>query len=294
MKVEDIKKILVIGAGTMGHGIAELAAIAGYQVYLSDVSQDILNSAMDKVKWSLTKLKERGTIKEDVETVLQRIRPVVGLDKTVSDADFSIEAITEKIDVKRQTFAKLDELLPPHAILATNTSSLPVSKIAEATKRPDKVVGMHYFNPPALMPLVEVMKGDKTSDETAKVTYELAKKLGKQPIMINKDIPGYVVNRILGGINIASCIVVEKKLASTCFASSKINCSKYMTSSTLPSLTSVTIKGCRSRATASSPAPNLDVTLTIRNLSISLNLSQSALSWVRSIVDGSQKSFLPS
>ncbi|AHC51410.1 3-hydroxyacyl-CoA dehydrogenase [Sulfolobus acidocaldarius SUSAZ] len=213
MKVEDIKKILVIGAGTMGHGIAELAAIAGYQVYLSDVSQDILNNAMDKVKWSLTKLKERGAIKEDVETVLQRIKPVVGLDKTVSDADFSIEAITEKIDVKRQTFAKLDELLPPHAILATNTSSLPVSKIAEATKRPDKVVGMHYFNPPALMPLVEVMKGDKTSDETAKVTYELAKKLGKQPIMINKDIPGYVVNRILGGINIASCIVVEKKLA---------------------------------------------------------------------------------
>ncbi|AAK42645.1 3-hydroxyacyl-CoA dehydrogenase/enoyl-CoA hydratase family protein [Saccharolobus solfataricus] len=213
MKVEDIKKILVVGAGTMGHGIAEIAAISGYKVYLSDISQDILNNALERIRWSLSKLQERGQIKESVDTIMSRITTIVGLDKTVSDADFSIEASTERMDIKRQVFSKLDELLPPHAILATNTSSLPISKIAEATKRQDKVVGMHFFNPPVLMQLVEVMKGDKTSDETAKITYDLAKKFGKQPIMINKDVPGYVVNRILGQINIASCILVEKKVA---------------------------------------------------------------------------------
>ncbi|MEM3209996.1 MAG: 3-hydroxyacyl-CoA dehydrogenase/enoyl-CoA hydratase family protein, partial [Saccharolobus sp.] len=213
MKVEDIKKILVVGAGTMGHGIAEVAAISGYQVYLSDISQDILNNALEKIRWSLSKLQERGQIKESIEAIVSRIKPVVGLDKSVSDADFSIEASPERLDLKRQVFSKLDELLPPHAILATNTSSLPITKIAEATRRPDKVVGMHFFNPPVLMQLVEVMKGEKTSDETAMIVYQLAKRMGKQPIMINKDIPGYIVNRILGGINVAACILVEKKVA---------------------------------------------------------------------------------
>lgn len=213
MKVEDIKKILVVGAGTMGHGIAEVAAISGYQVYLSDISQDILNNALEKIRWSLSKLQERGQIKESIEAIMSRIKPVVGLDKSVSDADFSIEATPERLDLKRQVFSKLDELLPPHAILATNTSSLPITKIAEATRRPDKVVGMHFFNPPVLMQLVEVMKGEKTSDETAMIVYQLAKRMGKQPIMINKDIPGYIVNRILGGINVAACILVEKKVA---------------------------------------------------------------------------------
>ena len=124
---------------------------------------------------------------------MSRIKPVVGLDKSVSDADFSIEASPERLDLKRQVFSKLDELLPPHAILATNTSSLPITKIAEATRRPDKVVGMHFFNPPVLMQLVKVMKGEKTSDETAMIVYQLAKRMGKQPIMINKNIPGYIV-----------------------------------------------------------------------------------------------------
>ena len=214
MRVEDIKKIVVVGAGTMGHGIAEVAAIAGYQVYLVDIAQDILNNALEKIRWSLGKLQERGQIKESVETIMSRITPIVGIDnKTISDADFAIEAVPEKLDLKKQIFSKLDELLPPHAILASNTSSLPISMIAEATKRPEKVVGMHFYNPPALMPLVEVMKGNKTSDETAKITYDLAKRFGKQPIMINKDVPGYIVNRILFQINAAACVLVEKKVA---------------------------------------------------------------------------------
>ena len=213
MRVEDIKKIVIVGAGTMGHGIAEVAAIAGYQVYLVDVAQDILNNALDKMRWSLTKFQEKGQLKESVDTIMSRIITVVGLDKTISDADFAIEAVPERMDMKRQTFSKLDELLPPHAILASNTSSLPISMIAEATKRPEKVVGMHFYNPPALMPLVEVMKGNKTTDETAKITYDLAKRFGKQPIMINKDVPGYIVNRILFQINAAACVLVEKKVA---------------------------------------------------------------------------------
>ena len=213
MKLEDIKKIVVVGAGTMGHGIAEVAAIAGYQIYLSDVSQDILNNALDRIRWSLSKLQERGQIKDSVETIMSRITTVVGLDKTVSDADFAIEVSPERMGIKRQVFSKLDELLPQHAILASNTSSLPISMIAEATRRPEKVVGMHFYNPPVLMQLVEVMKGNKTSDETAKITYDLAKRFGKQPIMINKDVPGYIVNRVLFQINAASCVLVEKKVA---------------------------------------------------------------------------------
>ncbi|MBB5253709.1 3-hydroxyacyl-CoA dehydrogenase/enoyl-CoA hydratase family protein [Sulfurisphaera ohwakuensis] len=208
-----LEKVLVVGAGTMGHGIAELFAMAGYQVYLSDINQEILDNALSKIKWSLDKLQEKGQLKESASNIVSRIKTVVGLNESVSDADFAIEAAIEKLDLKRQIFSKLDELLPAHAILATNTSSLSISKIAEATKRPEKVVGMHFFNPPVLMQLVEVMKGEKTSDETAKITYELAKKLGKTPIMINKDVPGYVVNRILGEIISASCIILQRGIA---------------------------------------------------------------------------------
>ncbi|MEM0173190.1 MAG: 3-hydroxyacyl-CoA dehydrogenase/enoyl-CoA hydratase family protein [Sulfolobaceae archaeon] len=213
MRLEDIKKVVVVGSGTMGHGIAELFAIAGYQVYLVDVSQEILNKALENIRWSLEKLKERGRIKEEVTTIMSRIKPVVGLTEEVRDADFAVEAVPEVIDLKREVFSKLDQLLPTHAILATNTSTLPITKIAEATKRPEKVVGMHFFNPPVLMQLVEVMKGEKTSDETARITYELAKKLGKQPIMINKDVPAYIVNRIFGGITSTACVLVEKGIA---------------------------------------------------------------------------------
>lgn len=208
-----LEKVLVVGAGTMGHGIAELFAMAGYEVYLSDISQEILDNALNKIKWSLDKLQEKGQLKESTSNIISRIKTVVGLNESVNDADFAIEAAIERLDLKRQIFSKLDELLPTHAILATNTSSLSISKIAEATRRPEKVVGMHFFNPPVLMQLVEVMKGEKTSDETAKITYELAKKLGKIPIMINKDVPGYVVNRILGEIISASCIILQKGIA---------------------------------------------------------------------------------
>ncbi|ARM75529.1 3-hydroxyacyl-CoA dehydrogenase/enoyl-CoA hydratase family protein [Acidianus manzaensis] len=209
----QIQKALVVGAGTMGHGIAELLAIAGYKVYLNDVAEDLLKNAMEKIKWSLSKLQERGEIKESIDSIMSRITTIVGFPDIIKDVDFAIEASPEKMEIKAEIFSKLSQILSSDAILATNTSSLPISKIAENAKNPQRVVGMHFFNPPVLMPLVEVMKGDKTSDDTAKTVYELAKKLGKQPIMINKDVPGYIVNRILAAINGVACVLVEKGIA---------------------------------------------------------------------------------
>ncbi len=212
--VDIIKKVAVIGAGTMGHGIAEVAAIAGYEVWVYDIAEEFLKNAVEKISWSVKKLISKSTVREDLETVMSRIHTSLDFEKVVSGADFIIEAVPEKIDLKKEIFSKLDKLAPPHVILATNTSSLPITEIASATNRPDKVVGMHFFNPPPLMPLVEVIKGDKTSDLTARVTYELAKKFGKQPIMVNKDVPGFIVNRVLMRFMSAACWIVANKKAS--------------------------------------------------------------------------------
>ncbi len=207
---EKIKKITVVGAGTMGHGIAEVAAVAGYEVWVSDISDEILQNALKKIEWSLKKLYEKGQVKESVETVMERIHTTTSLEKALENSDFVIEAVPEKLDLKHQIFSKADEVTPEHAILATNTSSLPITEIAKATKRPEKVVGMHFFNPPPLMPLVEIIKGEKTSEETVKITFEIAKKFGKQPVVVNKDVPGFIVNRILARVMNNACWLVAK------------------------------------------------------------------------------------
>jgi len=212
--IENIKKIAVIGVGTMGHGIAEVAAIAGYEVWMYDIAEDILKNAIEKIRWSVGKLVSKGTVREDVETVMNRIHSSLKFEEVVSGADFVIEAVPEKIELKKKIFSDLDRLTPKHAILATNTSSLPISEIASATNRPDKVIGMHFFNPPPLMPLVEVIKGDKTSELTARITFELAKKFGKQPVMVNKDVPGFIVNRVLMRFLSAACWMVVNNKAS--------------------------------------------------------------------------------
>ncbi len=223
VSVDQIKTITVVGAGTMGHGIAEVAAIAGYKVYLVDIKQEILDKALEKIKWSLEKLREKGVLRESVDTVLSRITTVVNLDEqgnytkefaeVLAKTDFMIEAIIERLDLKQKLFAFADQHAPEHAILATNTSSLPITEIAAATKRPEKVVGMHFFNPPPLMPLVEVIRGEKTSDETVEVTVALAKKFGKQPVVVKKDVPGFIVNRILARFLNTACHLVAKGLA---------------------------------------------------------------------------------
>lgn len=208
----------------MGHGIAEVAALSGFKVYLADIKQEFLDNALSKIKWSLQKLYEKGVAREPVETVLSRITTVVNVDdegryteeftKILRQTDFMIEAIPEKLELKKQLFKFASDNTPSHTILATNTSSLPITEIASATDKPDKVVGMHFFNPPVLMPLVEIIKGEKTSDETVNTTIELAKRFGKQTVLVKKDVPGFIVNRILGRFLNTACLLVDKGVAS--------------------------------------------------------------------------------
>jgi enoyl-CoA hydratase/3-hydroxyacyl-CoA dehydrogenase len=195
MSIEQIKKVAVIGAGTMGHGIAEVAALAGYEVYLNDISQDILNNALMKISWSLQKLKEGGKLRESPEVIMSRIKTTLNL-KDLADVDYVIEAVVENSEVKRKVFSELDSIVKPSAIFATNTSTIPISYLAEATKRQDKFIGLHFMNPPVLMPLVEIIMGNMTSQKTLETTVEFTKSLGKDYVIVRKDVPGFLVNRI--------------------------------------------------------------------------------------------------
>ncbi|MCX8172559.1 MAG: 3-hydroxyacyl-CoA dehydrogenase/enoyl-CoA hydratase family protein [Archaeoglobaceae archaeon] len=188
-------RVLVVGAGTMGHGIATVCALAGFDVDLVDISEEALDSAKMKIGWSLKKLEEKREIKNAME-VIQRIKTSINLAETAKNADFVIEAVVEKTEVKKEVFKTLDENCKPNVILATNTSTIPISDIATATRRQEKVVGLHFFNPPALIKFVEIVKGEKTSDETLKKTIEFTKSIGMDYIIVEKDVPGFVVNRI--------------------------------------------------------------------------------------------------
>jgi len=206
-------KVAVIGAGTMGHGIAELFAIAGYEVALVDIAEEYLKRALQNIEWSLKKLAEKGQIKEDPSVVLSRIKTIINdVCKAVEGAELMVEAVVEDIEVKRRVFVEADRCAPPEAILATNTSSLPITEISEAVRpeRRSKVVGMHFFNPPVLMPLVEVIKGAYTSDETVKKVVEYASKLGKQTVVVNRDVPGFIVNRIFMRVSNTACWMVAR------------------------------------------------------------------------------------
>jgi enoyl-CoA hydratase/3-hydroxyacyl-CoA dehydrogenase len=194
----DIERVTVLGAGNMGHGITEVAAIAGYDVTMRDVEEGFVADGYGNIEWSLEKLAEKGRLDEPAEDVLGRIDTAVELESAVADADLVIEAVPERMDLKKEVFIDLDEFAPEGAILASNTSSLSVTEMASVTSRPEDVVGMHFFNPPVKMDLVEVIYGDRTSDETAEAAYEFAESLGKTPIYVRKDVRGFVVNTVLG------------------------------------------------------------------------------------------------
>ncbi|BDC18812.1 3-hydroxyacyl-CoA dehydrogenase/enoyl-CoA hydratase family protein [Acidianus sp. HS-5] len=208
-----IRKFTVVGAGTMGHGIAEVAAISGLEVWLNDVAEEILKNAIEKISWSLSKLEEKGQIKSKDE-VLSRIHVTTNQEEALKDTDFMIEAVIEDINIKSKVFSKADALSSDNAILASNTSSIPISEIAKYVKNQERVVGMHFFNPPVLMPLVEIVKGENTSEGTVKEAYNLVKNLGKDPVIVNKDIPGFLVNRILFRVIEVACWLVESGKAS--------------------------------------------------------------------------------
>lgn len=196
-KLEDIKTVSVIGAGLMGHGIAQVCAMNRYNVNLVDVSQEVLSKALEKIKWSLDKLVEKGRLSRgESESTISRISTYTSIRDAVRNADFIVEAVPERLDIKVNVFKDVDDNAPPHAIIASNTSGLPITLMAEATGRPGKVVGMHWFNPPQIMRLVEVVRCKYTSNETVNVTSNLTRKLGKEPIIVNKDIRGFIANRV--------------------------------------------------------------------------------------------------
>ncbi len=192
-----MENVMVVGAGFMGSGIAQVCAQAGYRVYLMDVKEEALKRADAGIKWSLEKFASKGILKESPQTVLERITFTGDLNKA-GDAGWVIEAAFEEQALKEQLFEQLDKLVSEDAILATNTSSIPVTQLARVTKRPEKVMGLHFFGPVPFMGLVEVIKGEKTSDKVFNQGVEFVKSLGKTPVKVHKDIPGFVMNRIFG------------------------------------------------------------------------------------------------
>jgi len=202
MKVDDIKRICVVGSGTMGSQIAQQCALHGYDVFLSDVSDELLAKAVASNRAILSRRVAKGAMTEGVmEGALARVKTTANLEQAAGAADFVIEAVFERLDVKREVFAKLDEICPPQTILATNSSTIMISLIAEVIKRKDKACNMHFFHPVLVMELVEVVKGQWTSEETAQVAFELCKRIGRAPILITKEISGFIVNRILSRLS---------------------------------------------------------------------------------------------
>jgi enoyl-CoA hydratase/3-hydroxyacyl-CoA dehydrogenase len=211
MKVEDVKKVAVMGAGDMGHGIAEVALLAGYKVAMRDIEQKFVDRGLSRIKESLAKLVEKQKITADNEKeMLANITTFVDIAESVKDADFIIEAVPEIMDLKKQVFQALDAAAPKHAILASNTSNMSITEMASATNRPEQVVGMHFFNPAVLMKLVEVTKGEKTSEETMQVAYNLALKMNKAPVRVEKDSIGFVYNRINAPTGLLVNLILEK------------------------------------------------------------------------------------
>jgi len=198
MDLDEVETIAVLGAGNMGHGIAEVAAMAGYAVRLRDINEELVQAGYDNVAWSLDKLAEHDQLTaEAAEAALERVTPVVDLGEAVADADVVIEAVPERMDIKREVYAEVVEHAPEGAVFASNTSSLSITELAAATDRPERFCGMHFFNPPVRMPLVEVIAGEASSEATLALGEGLAESMGKTPVRVRKDSPGFIVNRVL-------------------------------------------------------------------------------------------------
>lgn len=197
VKMEKITNVTVLGSGTMGHGIAQIAAMAGFNVHLRDVEQRFLDSAMDKIRWSLDKLVEKNKMtKESFEQTLSRLVPVIDLKTGLKDADLVVEAVPEDLSLKRRVYKEVSSYAEPKTLFASNTSTLPISEMADLTDRPESFIGLHFFNPPQLMKLVEVIQGHKTGQSTVERIMAFVEDLGKTPVLVQKDVAGFIVNRI--------------------------------------------------------------------------------------------------
>lgn len=211
MDLDDIDTIAVLGAGNMGHGIAEVAALSGYTITLRDIKEEFVEDGYDQIEWSLGKLAENDQIsEEDADDALDRITPLVDMEEAVGDADLIIEAVPEQMEIKEDVYGDVEEYAPEHTIFATNTSSLSITDLSEKTERPEQFCGMHFFNPPVRMDLVEVISGEHTVEETLDVTEQLAESFDKTPVRVRKDTPGFIVNRILVPLMNEACWIVSE------------------------------------------------------------------------------------
>ena len=199
--IENVNRILVVGAGAMGSQIGMVCALAGYDVTVQDVDEGMLEGAQEQLKNRMARNVEKGRIDQDeVDTAFGRITFTPDLQGAAAETDYVIEAAVEKLDVKREIFTNLDEVAPEHTILATNSSTIVSSRLADATKRPDRVCNMHFFNPVLVMECVEVVRNPETSDATVETAVELTRRIGKSPVLLEQEISGFVANRILGAL----------------------------------------------------------------------------------------------
>jgi enoyl-CoA hydratase/3-hydroxyacyl-CoA dehydrogenase len=197
MSPATIRKITVLGSGVMGHGIAQVSAMAGYSVVIRDIEQMFLDKAMEKIKWSLSKLVEKQKMsKEEAEKIFMRITPIVDLKQALEDTDLVIEAVPEDMSLKKKVYAEIDSFAGNKTLYASNTSTLPITEMASLTSRPERFIGLHFFNPPQLMPLVEVIPGNMTDSSMVEMAMGFVQKLGKNPVLCRKDVAGFIINRV--------------------------------------------------------------------------------------------------
>ncbi len=210
----EIKTVGVLGAGSMGNGIAQVAAQAGYKVVMRDIEERFVENGLKAIDKFLTKSVEKGKMTAEQKTeILGRIKGTTRMED-LRDVDFVIEAVFEDLELKKSVFKQLDELTRSNVVLTTNTSSMSITEISMATKRPEKVAGMHFFNPAPLMKLVEVIRGYHTSDETVQLVMEMSRKFGKEPVEVKKDTPGFIVNRLLMPHFVEAVKMAEEGVAS--------------------------------------------------------------------------------
>ncbi len=215
MKVLEIRKVAVIGAGTMGSGIAYICAAKNYEVFLVEINNELLSRGLKKIREMIVEGVNRGKLSpREAEEILKRVKGSTNLTEAVKNSDLVIEAVFEDMNVKKDVFEKLDKACPSHTILASNTSALSITEMASATKRPDNVVGLHFFNPPYAMKLVEVVLGAQTSEKTRKIAADFAVSLGKETVTA-KDTPGFIVNRVLSAAIGEAILLLQEGIAST-------------------------------------------------------------------------------
>jgi 3-hydroxybutyryl-CoA dehydrogenase len=211
----EINNIAIIGAGTMGHGIALVASMAGFQVFLRDIEQEYLDAGLKKIQSSLSRVQKKGKIsEEDAKGALDRIQTTTALKEAIENADYIIEAVPEILDLKKELFAEMDELAPSHAIMATNTSQFRITAIGSTTMRREKIIGAHFFNPPVVRRLVEIVRALDTSDETLARTKSLCEKFGMQTVVCNRDTAGFITTRLTALWTVEAERIYEEGIAS--------------------------------------------------------------------------------